>query len=193
VTEQRTARSRPWPAIAVVVALAAATALTLFLSRERQPPLETWDRPLEPVAQVRSVNGSAWARRGEVRRGLAAEGTLYVGEGLEVEGSLSLVTYPAGATLGLGNGRLFFESPAELRLEVGRVQADIGTAATVLVTPHAKITGLGTRVAVEVAPRGTQIEVQRGDALVEGPDVKQRVRTGAHLFLAARPATAVER
>ena len=56
-----------------------------------------------------------------------------------------------------------------------------------------KVTGLETRVSVDVTARGTQVDVQRGDAMVEESDMKQRLRPGARLFLSARPAATVER
>jgi hypothetical protein len=194
VTEPQRGAGRPrlpWPIAAVLAVLAVTVLVIIVVGRARRPPGKTWDRPLEPVAQAHLINGSVKAVRGEERRPLVAGETVYVGEGVETESgaSVSLTTYPAEAQVGLaGDGSLFFESPAEIRVQAGRVQAEIGDAAAVLVSTHARVTASKSRLSVEVGTKGTQVDVQSGDAHVEGSGREKRtVHAGARLFLSAPP------
>jgi hypothetical protein len=183
----------PGPIAAVVVVLAVTVVVLLLVGPSRQPPEKTWDRPLDPVALLNRVEGSARAARGDERRDLARGGTVYLGEVIETgsNASLSMKTYPVDAQVEVGaDSKLAFESPAEVRVKAGRVRAKVGDAATLFKTPHGNVLGWGTHLSLEVKPGATEVSVEKGTATVDGPGGrKQEVEAGGRLVLSG-PAPA---
>jgi len=183
----------PWPIAAVIAVLAVTVVVLLLVGPRRQPPEKTWDRPLEPVAMLTRLDGSARAARGEEQRDLARGATVYLGEVIETGSGASLwmKTYPVDALVEVGaNSKLSFESAAEVRLEAGRVRAEIGDAATLFMTPHGKVLGWATHLSLEVKPGATEVSVQKGTARIDGPGGrKQDVEAGGRLLLSG-PAPA---
>jgi hypothetical protein len=164
----------------------------LVLGTRRQTPKTTWNRPLEPVALLDALHGSAEAARGDDRRPLRVGQTLYTGEVIETESgtTLSMKTYPVEAHVEMGAAsKVQFESPAEVRVEAGRVRAEVGSAATIFLTPHGRVLGQETELSLEVKPGGTEVKVDKGAALVDLPGGrKQTLETGGRLVLSGPAA-----
>jgi FecR protein len=179
----------PWPITVGVGALALTIAVLLLLGRDKGPTAKIRDRRSnEPVAIMNDVTGSVKAVRGDDRRDLARGETVYLDERIETGkgASLSMKTYPMEAVVSLGEETdLSFESPAEVRLRSGRVRAEVGSAATVFITPHGQVMAMGTDLSVEVRAKGTAIDVRKGSAQVNG---KQNLNAGGQMFLSALPA-----
>jgi hypothetical protein len=185
-------RRRSWPIGAVVAVLALTVAVLVALGSRREPAKTTWNRPLEPVALLEALHGKAEAARGDERRALRAGETLYTDEVIETGSgaTLSMKTYPVEARVELGGGsKVELQSPAEVRVEAGRVRAEVGSAATVFVTPHGRVLGQETELSLEVKPGGTEVKVGKGSALVDLPGGrKQGLEAGGRLVLAGAAA-----
>jgi len=182
----------PWSLVTAAGAVAVIALVVLLVQSGKRSP-EGWNRPLEPLGLVDEVTGTARALRGTAPRALARGQTVYTGESLETErgASLSLTTYPGEATISLGGqATLLLETPAEVRILRGRVQAKVPeTVVQLFITPHGRIITRETTLSLEVGATGTRIDVSMGDARVEGPrGLRQVVDAGATLFLAAEPA-----
>lgn len=187
-------RSRlPWPITAVVAVLAVTALVIVLLGHDRRPTGKTWDRPLEPVAMANELRGSVKVVRGDDRRDLARGQTIYIGEIIETGSgsSASLTTYPVDTFIELGaDSRLLLESPGEVRLQSGRLNAEVHEAATRFLTAHGRVLGQGSSLSLDVRAEGTEVKVGKGGALVDGPGGNRMLEPGGRAFLSAPPAGA---
>lgn len=158
------------------------------------PSRSRWARSLALAASVVLAAGLFWVWQGgagscavvEERAGEAGleAGTRIGGERFELaEGTVKLRTR-RGAELVIEAPAVFrFESPQRLRLEKGRLAAEVPPPATgfTVVTPDGEAVDLGTRFGIDVTDRGqSEIHVFEGEVVahLSGPGDPRSLRGG---------------
>jgi hypothetical protein len=176
---------RIFPAIAAVVAIVALLAVCMFIVGKitwRPGAAQLASQPdIIRVARLSRVAGVRWS--GE---SLQPGQRLATGQSLALDAGVLELTFDVGARVVVqAPAVLKLESPASLRLEQGKLSAeitDVRARGFQVQTPKGKVVDLGTEFGVEVTPsQDVEVHVFRGEVLVEQASAAPAAG-GSHVF-----------